>query len=245
MKWLKKISRRWATRRLLARAARTPWHGDLLRCQERLAQCAPHPNYAAAYRHEEFLYWARVPGWIEALKPARGARVLDVGAAYGTLSLFMRVRYGCEVSCMDFLDIFFSPQLRDEFGIQHRVSNVELDPLPFEGPFDLILLTEVLEHFNFNPVPTLRKLRSALAPGGRVFLTTPDAAEWGRVTAYYPDFAAIPQPAPGLPVIDDHVWQYDRAELEQVVREAGFRILNLAYAPGTLGRHFNLELEGA
>ena len=99
------------------------------------------------------------------------------------------------------------------------------------------MLTEVLEHLNFHPVPTLRKLRSLLAEDGRLFLSTPDSAEWGRVTKHYGSLAEIPPPQPGRPLVDDHVWQYSRSELLSVVREAGLDVVRFAYAPGVVSRH--------
>jgi hypothetical protein len=98
-------------------------------------------------------------------------------------------------------------------------------------------------------VPTLKKLRSLCAHGGKIYLSTPDAAAegWGRTTKYYASLEEIP-PAPGppgAPVIDDHVWQYSRDELERIFAEAGLKVQRLAYSPGATGlnsQHFNMTL---
>jgi ubiquinone/menaquinone biosynthesis C-methylase UbiE len=39
-----------------------------------------------------------------------------------------------------------------------------------------VLLTEVLEHFNYDPLVPLQEIRRVLKPGGRLFLTTPNIA---------------------------------------------------------------------
>ena len=44
-------------------------------------------------------------------------------------------------------------------------------------------------------------------------------------------------------IVDDHVWQFSWAELNEVLHEAGLRVLRSATAPGTGGSHFNLTLE--
>jgi predicted SAM-dependent methyltransferase len=46
-------------------------------------------------------------------------------------------------------------------------------------------MTEVLEHLNFHPVPTLKKVYNLLSENGALYLSTPDAYEWGKVNKYY------------------------------------------------------------
>lgn len=72
-------------------------------------------------------------------------------------------------------------------------------------------------------------------------LSTPDASQWGRVTKYYRSLDEIPYPKEEVPIIDDHVWQYSRDELLSILDEAGFRVERFEYAPGVVGRHFNVE----
>ena len=221
------------------------WQQLLEECQEEVAALATHPHYAAAYRREELSYWLHVPGWIH--RDARGRpprRCLDVGCAYGTLLVYVRRLTGCETFGTDFTDAYASPALLAKHGVEFAVSNVELDPLPWPHEFDLILFTEVLEHLNFRAAPTLRKLAGRLAPGGLIYLTTPDAAEWGRTTKYYARYDELPEPREELRgrVVDDHVWQFDEAELMRVLEEAGLSVLRRAYAPGQSRRHFNLTL---
>jgi len=53
------------------------------------------------------------------------------------------------------------------------------------GPFDLILMIEVIEHLGFeDALSLLPKLREFLAPGGRLLLTTPNTA---HPTQYWQD----------------------------------------------------------
>jgi SAM-dependent methyltransferase len=116
-----------------------------------------------------------------------------------------------------------------ELGIDFRRADIEREPIPFARRFDAVVLTEVIEHWNFQPVPTLRKVAAALRPGGALILSTPDAdSAWGRTTKHYPDLAALPQPGQAVGQaeawIDDHVWQYSRAELVGVLEEAGFAV---------------------
>jgi 2-polyprenyl-3-methyl-5-hydroxy-6-metoxy-1,4-benzoquinol methylase len=69
-------------------------------------------------------------------------------------------------------------------------------------------MTEVLEHLNFNPISTLKKINRLLKPGGSSFLSTPDAdSGWGRTHKHYENFAEIPDVNPAAPIIEERVWQ--------------------------------------
>ena len=55
----------------------------------------------------------------------------------------------------------------------------------------------------------------------------------------------MPKPQQGVSLIDDHVWQYDKIELFSLLKESGFIIEKLKYAPGIPNRHFNLQLSAS
>jgi hypothetical protein len=77
---------------------------------------------------------------------------------------------------------------------------------------------------------------------GVLYISTPDARAWGKVTKYYKDYNLIPEPGIIKPIIDDHVYQYNIEEFRQIIDAAGFRISKLKYSPGILNRHINAEL---
>jgi SAM-dependent methyltransferase len=204
----------------------------------------PHGYYATTYRRDEALYWASIPQWMrgDAAKH-KTANVLDIGCGYGTLLALAADVYHAQAHCMDV--VHYMPGFGQARGFHFTPGNIQIDPVPPPGTFDVILMTEVLEHFNFDPVPTLKKILSALAPGGVFFLSTPDAAEWGRQTKYYSRLEDLPSASSSIPFIDDHVWIYSREELLDVVQQAGFVVSRFAYSPGVGHRHFNLELRRA
>lgn len=224
--------------------ASAPWLDTLERARKEIAVVGRHPNYLSAYGAQEFRYWSQVPGWIYQDTRERGPkRCLDIGCAYGTLLLYTKMLTGCDAYGTDFIEGYMSPKILEKYDIRYRISNVELDSIPWQGTFDLIIFTEILEHLNFQAVPTLRKIGGRLTPDGRMYLTTPDSAEWGRVTKYYASYEELPQPTDdGRQPIDDHVWQFDVGELLDVVYAANLQVVRFAYSPGTAGRHFNLTL---
>jgi len=188
-----------------------------------------------------------LPRWIyEDFSDPKPRRCLDIGCAYGTLLLYLQRVTGCEAYGIDFVDRFMSKAMLAKHHFNYAVCNIELETPPWPGPFDIILFTEILEHLNFQCVPTLRKIRGLLSDNGRLYLTTPDAGEWGKVTKYYSKYEDLPMPAPRSPgqePIDDHVWQFSLPELLECLRLADLKVVRLEYSRPIKGmRHFNLTL---
>lgn len=205
---------------------------------------APSGYYATTYRRDETKYWEHIPTWMRSdASNHRALRILDIGCGYGTLLAYAMEVYHAEGYCMDVTH--YLPEFGRIRGIHFTQGNIQLDPVPQPGSFDVIIMTEVLEHFNFKPLPTIKKLHSALASEGVFFLSTPDAAEWGRQIRYYSHLADLPQANPMMKLIDDHIWIYDRKELLGLISDADFRIDQSAYSPGVGHRHFNLLLRSS
>jgi 2-polyprenyl-6-hydroxyphenyl methylase / 3-demethylubiquinone-9 3-methyltransferase len=104
-----------------------------------------------------------------------GGRVLDVGCGTGFLleQLAGRGFSGVGVDLSPESVAHASRRL-EEIGALDRLSAVVGSAYePPEGPFDLICLTDVLEHLE-DPRACLRALASRLAPGGLVVVSTPN-----------------------------------------------------------------------
>jgi SAM-dependent methyltransferase len=214
----------------------------IARIQDQIASLDTRGGYySTTYRKDETLYWVNLPGWMHRDAGIHKAgRILDIGCGYGTLLAFAAELYDAEAYCMDV--IHYVPRFGEIRGFKFTSGNIQLDSVPAPGSFDVILMTEVLEHFNFDPLPTLKKIRDALAPDGVFFLSTPDADEWGRQTKYYPRLRDLPPADPSKKFVDDHIWIYNRKELFRLLADAGFRTDRFAYSPGVGHRHFNLQL---
>jgi SAM-dependent methyltransferase len=154
---------------------------------------------------------------IVALRCAPGAKVLDVCCGRG-LALPLLRRYTPEIERYVGLDI--SPGnlneareriafLRETYGGLFPVRLVECDVAqawPQLPAFDVVLYTSALEHLPFElGARSLRSTAQALAPGGVLFLSTPQAVG--------------PPPRPLQYRV--HVYEWSRKEVEQVVGEAG------------------------
>jgi 2-polyprenyl-3-methyl-5-hydroxy-6-metoxy-1,4-benzoquinol methylase len=217
---------------------------EIIKCQNEITSF-PDKNayYIDGYRDTEIFYWMNIPEWILELKSHHVKNCLDIGGAYGTLAIYCKNIFNCNVFIIDLLDTYFSKLLLKKYDISYAANNIELDPFPWNVKFDVIILTEVLEHFNFHPIPTLKKINSLLSDDGCIFLSTPDSVEWGVTTKYFNSLEEIPLPVKdSTEAIDDHHWHYNKNELLYVLDEAGFYVEKFAYSKGVMARHFNLML---
>jgi 2-polyprenyl-3-methyl-5-hydroxy-6-metoxy-1,4-benzoquinol methylase len=112
------------------------------------------------------------PLWRDLVKVSPGT-VLDVGCAVGFMSSVVS-QLGFAVHCLDAARNIDDQVIRT-FNLKFSECNVESKIIPYpDNTFDVVILTEVLEHFNYNPLVPLKEIRRVLKPGGRLFLTTPN-----------------------------------------------------------------------
>ena len=97
----------------------------------------------------------------------------------------------------------------DRMGVSKPVALVEMDILtakPSENRFDLIVISEVLEHLE-TPDAALRFLRSAIAEEGRIFINVP-------INSPSPDHLYLfSSPGDVATLIEDAGLQVERMEL--------------------------------
>lgn len=229
-----------------------PWLEKVLETQKRITALNPRE-----YRQDRFegpFWWWYIPQRIFQIASKQKMRVLDIGIGHGTLFLFCKdvvegEMYGLTI---DYHHGYLSPKaievLREpsKKGTAKVIfSNIELDEYPeWKGYFDIIIMTEVLEHFNGNPISTLRKVNELLKPSGHFFLSTPNAKYCGK-EGTYSSWKEMPNPSKLIAPDDQgHTYIYDSKELEEIVLSTGFKILEMVNAPGYgLGRrHHVLEL---
>jgi SAM-dependent methyltransferase len=151
--------------------------------------------------------------FVEAYSPA-GGRLLDVGASFGHFLSEARTRFqaaGIEVSPSAV------EWAKRTFDVDVAVGSIyELrDRASDEGAYDVVTCWDVLEHLE-DPVSAVDRLFRSLAPGGRLFLSTPDAgALIARVMGpkwHYLD-----------PV--QHLNLFSRANLVRLLTSRGFRMV--------------------
>lgn len=92
-----------------------------------------------------------------------------------------------------------------------------------DNQYDIIVMTEVIEHFVNNPIPTMKKIANMLNENGKLYLSTPD---WGHLRIYS-SYKEIPE----YTTLEDykeryigHTFQYYKQELEEILDQCGLKI---------------------
>ena len=100
-------------------------------------------------------------------------RLLDAGAAYG---FFLKVAEpyfqgeGVEIS------EYAARTARDEFGVSVEQGDIERLDKP-DATFDAVVMWDIIEHL-VDPTQALLEVNRVLKPGGYLFVSTDDAANW-------------------------------------------------------------------
>lgn len=107
-----------------------------------------------------------------------GKRALDVGAADGYLATLL-TRRGLEVTCLE-----RDPGLAAAAQGECRrviVADLERELPPLDGPYDVIVCADILEHLS-DPARVLASLLHHLGRDGRVIVSVPNVAHlWVRL----------------------------------------------------------------
>lgn len=161
--------------------------------------------------------------WVASLS-RRGGRLLDVGANFG---FFAREA----AAAFDVTGMEPSPQVvawgRAHLQAPVEVGSIEEDRPDYHGRFDVITMFDVIEHLP-NPRATLERCAAYLAPGGRLFITTPDSGSlMARLFGsawYYVDLV-------------EHISLFNAANLVGLLEATGFRLVHRR----TIGRRYKLS----
>ena len=209
--------------------------------QDIIARENPHEHYAT-YREHEALYWDAVYGWLfDHCAQNKVANVLDLGIAYGTLGLFVRMNTGAVLYGVDFFK-YMSDELIRKYDIRYWLQNIELDMLYFPVIFDVVIFTEIAEHLNFNIVSTLKKVVELMSNDGVLYLSTPDVDSWGRLDLYE-SWKDIPLPSTEVMPVDKHIYIFSEDELKYIFDLVGLRVDKFALSAGINGaRNLNYQL---
>lgn len=180
--------------------------------------------YAAGeYRTEEGKRFVAPVEWLFELQKKRyftalagtadSGRMVDIGCGSGfTASLF--AKNGWTVTGVEFSDETAS-HARETYHIDVVTSVSSL-----EGPFDLILVNHVLEHF-YEPEQVLFDCRRLLAPAGRLVVAVPNfdslQSRFGREYWFHRD----------LPI---HLFHFSEKGLASLLAKSGFDIIARSHA---------------
>ena len=227
------------------------WVKEVLKCQKEITGLKP-----PEYQQDKFggiLWWWYIPSWlIDKSKRKQRINCLDVGVGHGTLFLFSKKLFKGKIHglTIDYDFEYLSKSALKELEKRYHTAqitlgNIELEDFPeWKKHFDVILMTEVIEHLHCNLVNTLCKVKEMLTDNGSIYVSSPCADYCGK-ERYYSSWKDLPSARPGLELYDrGHVYHYGKDEMIEIIGLAGLKIKKLKFGPKfSFGRrHFNLEL---
>lgn len=193
--------------------------------------------YSTTWSHWAYS-WER-----ELIESKQYKEILEGGPGYGLMSLvFLKLFPQIHIDWMilgDKGDALGGANLRFTKSLQ-KIESMFADRLEtiyaeierdfcLDKKYDLIVLTEVFEHFVLNPVNTMKKIMKLLKEDGRIILTTPN---WGHLHIY--------RSWEDMPNSEDvskqeyqellesvrygHTYQYTKEELITIFERAGLKI---------------------
>lgn len=146
------------------------------------------------------------------------AHVLEIGPASGTLARKL-ASMGVNVTCVDLIDTYWTEGNFPSDTITCVLADAQA--LPFRETFDLVVMTDVLEHV-FRPADVLWGALRALVPGGRLYVRSPA----NEALATYGQLRGCRYPLV-------HLRSYDKRSLRRELVAAGFHVgHNLRYMRG-------------
>lgn len=110
-------------------------------------------------------------------------KIADIGSYPGTLAYILRKIFPpnkLKISIYDHPNIINENQTYFDFCKENQISSNPLDLKNFKNlndEFDIIIMSEVLEHLPSNPYHILRKLNNSLLENGIFYLTVPNSAK--------------------------------------------------------------------
>jgi glycosyltransferase involved in cell wall biosynthesis len=160
---------------------------------------------------------------------AIGRRVLEIGAGFGNITRHLKGREILVASDLDSVALeHLKGVFRDDPSVRVASYRFPLDESAREEVralgVDTVVCLNVLEHIEDDRT-TLANLKETLSPGGRLILLVPAFARlYGTLDEHL-----------------HHFRRYEKAELEQKIREAGFELEDLRFVnrPGIFGWWLN------
>lgn len=193
-------------------------------------QASKTSHYVTRHRHE---YTRTLHDLKDHFGALDGMRVFEIGAFFGVVSIAL-ARLGCQVTASDLPDYMSLPEQQARFGRDTiainamRLEDYRIDQA--DASQDCVIMCEVLEHLNFNPLPLLKEINRILRPGGLFYLSLPNQARLhNRLRLLRGRSVGIPvadfydQLDQNSPAIANGHWrEYSMVDIDQLVLPLGF-----------------------
>lgn len=168
-------------------------------------------------------------------------RYLNIGGAPFLFEFALRRENpAADITSID-LDPSRFPGAEEALGIRIVGADIESPKANIAGAFDCIVFAEILEHLRIDILGTLARIRDVLAPGGVLYVTTPNGLGFEPIRRHYLRGRTGPS------VVGEwgklvrlghmgHVREYSAREVKEVLEHAGFRVESCRFREGIGGR---------
>jgi len=160
--------------------------------------------------------------------------ILEVGAFLGVTSIAM-TKMGFSVTAMDIPEFMNNKRLKmryDKYNVKRLSQNLRTNKIPSESDrYDVVILCEVLEHLNFNPLPMIVEISRTLRQDGLLYISLPNLARLSNrislllgLSIHNPidDFFAQLDDKDNM-IVGLHWREYTSKEIKYMFERLGFR----------------------
>ena len=202
---------------------------NLVECQDWIAARCHSDYYANQYRAMENDYLPHLCGLIETL-PAKPVTSMEVGPGWGTMAAWLAFRktYCVLVDLVPLgnyitqalLDAIETKSLTQVRYIQADVCRGIPGAVKHDLVYDLVLMTQVLPHLKWNPLPAVQNLADATRHNGLCIVTALDRHAYPRVLPPYEHWHQVPERGTEPPNQEMVVTMYDSGDLMDLMGTA-------------------------
>lgn len=172
--------------------------------------------------------------------------VLEIGSFLGALCVAL-AKLGYHVTATDIPEFISNRNLQRTFQDHHiafDASNLRTYSLPYaDESFDVVIMCQVLEHLNFNPLPVINEINRVLKTGGLLYLAVPNLASLHNrlmlargqsILPSIPQYLAQLDPTQNM-IVGLHWREYTMPEVRQMLDSLGFRVDRQYYDHEAIG----------
>lgn len=192
---------------------------------DRLISTRTFVEYSDYYKYSRERFWRNLCA-IQTLGIGPGSRTLDIGGGIGAVLASELLKHEASVGDVN------ETAAGDVRSLGLSFSHIDLfrDEDPPAETFDLILLTEVIEHIPQPPYLVFRRIAKFLKPGGVLFLTTPNGHRFRNILYSLAgkevlDIYRYPDEGENL----GHQHEYTMKQMLWQLDTGGFDVISAAY----------------
>ncbi|MCO6436138.1 MAG: class I SAM-dependent methyltransferase [Phycisphaerae bacterium] len=188
-------------------------------------------SYISKHRHEYLRTLQDVDAFFG---KSRDKSIFEIGAFFGVVAIAL-ARLGYRVTASDVPEYMGLSAQQQRFS-QHNVAIHQMNlrdyviSLPSES-MDCVIMCEVLEHLNFNPLPLFKEVNRVLRNDGLLYIALPNGAQirnrinmaLGRPIGLKIDEFFDQLDANHELVANGHWREYTMAEIRSILEPLGFR----------------------